>query len=313
MSLPVLDHVYQNHHLDSTRWDDYVPRDDDIIVSTSYKAGTTFTQNILLEMLHGGSDPMPTLDISPWVDARFVPFSAKEIHGALEAQKFRRFLKTHLPLDGMPYFSNVKYIIVCRDPRDVFMSLINHYNNYSPLAFQAFNSGEPVGKPMPSFKEEFNEDVRAFWKSWISRGWFDWESEGYPFWGNMHHAQTYWNYRELPNFHFLHYADLLADLEGSVRDIATFIDHPVSDAEVARIVDENTFSNVKKKAITADANADPNAPEFFKGGQAGFIFKGTNGRWKDVLTAEDLALYEDAKKRLLSDGCAEWLESGGKV
>jgi aryl sulfotransferase len=242
-----------------------------------------------------------------------MPFSAKEIHQALEAQTFRRFLKTHLPLDGLPYFPNVKYLIVCRDPRDVFMSLINHYGNYTPMAFEAFNGGDRVGTPMPSFKEEFNDDVSAFWKSWISRGWFDWESEGYPFWGNMNHAQTFWNYRELPNFHFLHFADLLADLPGSVRDIANFIDHPVTDAEVARIVDVNTFANVKKKAIETDANADPNDPEFFKGGQTGFIFKGTNGRWKDVLTAEDLALYEDAKKGLLSDDCAEWLENGGKV
>lgn len=313
MSLPTIDHVYQNHHLDSTRWNDYVPRDGDIIVSTSYKAGTTFTQNILLQMLHGRSDPMPTLDISPWIDLRASPFSAEQIYQSLEAQPFRRFLKTHLPLDGLPYFENVKYLIVCRDPRDVFMSFINHYGNYTAAAFEAFNGGDRVGEPLPSFKEDFGEDVNALWKIWISQGWFDWESEGYPFWGNMHHAQTYWNYRHLPNFHFLHYADMLADLEGSVRSIASFIDHPVSDAEVGRIIDETTFANVKKKAIETDANPDPNLPQFFEGGQTAFIYKGTNGRWKDVLTAEDLLLYEDAKARVLSDGCAEWLESGGKV
>jgi len=60
----------------------------------------------------------------------------------------------------------------------------------------------------------------------------------------------------------------------------------VSDADVARIVDANTFGNVKKKAIEADANADPDAPQFFEGGQTSFIYKGTNGRWKDVMTAE---------------------------
>lgn len=27
--------VYQNHHLDSTRWKPYVARDDDIIISTA--------------------------------------------------------------------------------------------------------------------------------------------------------------------------------------------------------------------------------------------------------------------------------------
>src|SRR5829696_8103120 len=32
---------YRNHHLDSTRWDGFVPRDDDIFVTTAYKARTT--------------------------------------------------------------------------------------------------------------------------------------------------------------------------------------------------------------------------------------------------------------------------------
>jgi aryl sulfotransferase len=30
----------------------------------------------------------------------------------LEAQEHRRFIKTHLPLDGLPYFPQVKYIRV---------------------------------------------------------------------------------------------------------------------------------------------------------------------------------------------------------
>ena len=60
----------------------------------------------------------------------------------------------------------------------------------------------------------FDGDTRALWRNWITRGWFDWESEGYPFWGNMHHTQTYWNYKSLPNFMFLHYADMLADHAG---------------------------------------------------------------------------------------------------
>ena len=35
--------IYQNHHLDSTRWDKFIPRPDDIVITTSYKAGTTWT------------------------------------------------------------------------------------------------------------------------------------------------------------------------------------------------------------------------------------------------------------------------------
>jgi hypothetical protein len=40
------------------------------------------------------------------------------------------------------------------------------------------------------------------------------------------------------------------------------------------------------------------------------LFKGTNGRWRDVFEPEDLALYEEAKARLLTPESAEWLEEG---
>ena len=49
----------------------------------------------------------------------------------------------------------------------------------------------------------------------------------------------------------------------------------------------------------------------FKGGGQTFIYKGTNGRWKDVLSDDELELYEAAKRRTLADDCARWLEEGG--
>jgi Sulfotransferase domain len=46
--VPKLIHTYQHHHLDSTRWAHFTPRDDDIVISTPYKSGTTWTQEIVL-------------------------------------------------------------------------------------------------------------------------------------------------------------------------------------------------------------------------------------------------------------------------
>ena len=48
---PRTHHEYRNHHLDSTRWDDFHPRDDDIVITTAYKAGTTWTQRIVAALL----------------------------------------------------------------------------------------------------------------------------------------------------------------------------------------------------------------------------------------------------------------------
>ena len=310
MKLPTVNRVYQNHHLDSKRWEGFQPRDGDVIVTTSYKAGTTFTQTILMSLIHGSVTNLLELEeISPWIDLRPAPVPLEDIYADLAAQTLRRFVKSHLALDGLPYYENVKYLIVARDPRDVFMSFANHYENYIEIAYATFNDGQQAGDRLPPYEK----NIQLLWKNWITRGWFDWESEGYPFWGNMHHIQTYWDYRHLPNFHFLHYSDMLADLEGTIRRIASHIDHPVTDEEVSRIAAEVNFSNMKKKAVEMDENPPEDEPQFFTGGNASFIFKGTNGRWRDVLSDEDLDLYEAAKERVLSPDCAQWLEQGGQV
>ncbi len=308
---PAVTRTYQNHHLDSTRWAGYRPRDGDIIITTSYKAGTTFTQCILMSLICGGVDSLQRLgdEVSPWIDLRSMPLPLEAIYATLEAQTHQRFLKTHLALDGLPYFPNVHYLVVARDPRDVFMSFANHYGNYTDFAYRNFASGSPPGGPLPPFER----NIHKLWRNWITRGWFEWESEGYPFWGNMHHIQTYWNHRHLPNLHFLHYADMLSDLAGTVRRIAAWIGHPATDGEVARVAAEASFSSMKRKAEEADASTPPGTPRMFAGGNAAFINKGTNGRWRGVLTGEDLRLYEATKARVLTPDCAEWLERGGAV
>jgi aryl sulfotransferase len=49
---------------------------------------------------------------------------------------------------------------------------------------------------------------------------------------------------------------------------------------------------------------------FFEGGTKSFIFKGTNGRWRDVLTAEELASYAARVAEVLPPAAAVWLEKG---
>jgi aryl sulfotransferase len=304
-AVPQRTRVYQNHHLDSTRWDAIALRPDDIVITTAYKAGTTWMQTIVGHLIFWGREfPEVLLKASPWLDMRILPLD--EIRAELDAQQHRRFIKTHLPLDGLPYREDLRYILVGRDPRDVFMSLWNHYRNYSPLVIKLVNEVPGrVGDPFPPCPD----DIHELWSSWISRGWFEWESDGWPWFSLLHHAQSYWNHRHLPNLFFVHYADLKADLEGEIRRIAGFLGIEHTDEAFRGIAEAVHFDTVKKNPERITGDMSP----FFQGGAQSFIFKGTNGRWKDVLTEAELAQYRAAMERTLEPACARWMEQGGPV
>jgi aryl sulfotransferase len=297
--LPEVLHLYQNHHLDSTRWQHYLPRDGDVIVTTPYKSGTTWMQLIVLNLIFLGREVPTVWDASPWLEQRRRPI--EEVMAILEAQSHRRCIKTHLALDGLPFYPQVKYIVVGRDPRDVFMSLWNHYSNHTDAFFERLNSlPGRVGAPFPRPPQNLHE----LWPTWITRGWFAWESEGYPYWGNMHHIQTWWHVRHLPNILFVHFHDLLTNLQAEIRRVAHFLEVDSSDATVTAVAQAVTFDTVKQ-------NADklfPQAEQAWQGGAETFFFKGTNGRWRGVLSEHELAMYEETASKVLTQECRAWLE-----
>ena len=43
-----------NYHMDSTIWNDFAFRDDDIVVATYAKSGTTWTQQIIGQLVFQG-------------------------------------------------------------------------------------------------------------------------------------------------------------------------------------------------------------------------------------------------------------------
>jgi aryl sulfotransferase len=272
------------------------------VIATSYKSGTTWMQFIVNELIFLG-EPAPVMwDVALWLDSRFYP-DVKERIEILEAQEHRRSIKTHLALDGLPFFPEVKYIVVARDARDVFMSWWNHYSNYTDEFYERMSSlPGRVGLPLPRCPE----DIHDYWHLWITQGWFEWEMEGYPQWGNMHHTQTWWNYRHLDNILFVHFNDLLADLEGEIMRVAAFLDIPITADQLSTVAQAVNFAAIKRRA-TADPEA---ATDTWKEGMATFFHKGTNGRWRDVLSAEEVEMYEKTAAKVLTPECKRWLERG---
>ena len=132
---PVKNRVYNEFVMESSRWDNFKPRPDDIIIATPAKCGTTWTQMICALLIFQKTEfEKPLTQCSPWVDV--LTTSADDVLNQLEQQTHRRFMKTHTPLDGLTYNPQTKYICVGRDPRDAFLSLKNHVENMRPEALE---------------------------------------------------------------------------------------------------------------------------------------------------------------------------------
>ena len=117
--------VYRTWGFDSRRWDGFVPRDGDIVIATYPKCGTTWMQRIVGLLVFQDPAPVAVMDVSVWIDRRFGATPAEAL-ARVEAQTHRRFLKSHLPADGLPLHDEVRYIHVARDGREVCLSFHNH-------------------------------------------------------------------------------------------------------------------------------------------------------------------------------------------
>lgn len=160
---------------------------------------------------------------------------------------------------------------------------------------------------MPHFNEEEHSE-KVLFNRWISEGWpsIEGETDGYPFHSFFDHAATWWAYRHLPNILFLHYADMLEDTEGAIREIVGFLDIPIQEEYVPAILQAVSFEGMRSNLLCVPADLA------FTGGANSFVNKGRNGRWKGVLSEEQLAKYDAKVAEKLSSDCANWLAYGKK-
>jgi aryl sulfotransferase len=280
-----------NHHFDSTIWNDFEFRDDDIVIGTYAKSGTTWTQQIVSQLIFNGAEGINVPEVSPWLDLRIPPKEVKL--PAVEAQTHRRFLKTHLPVDALVFSPRAKYIYIGRDGRDVVWSMYNHHSNFVPQTYAVFNDtpglvGPPLGPPPACIHRYYNE--------WL-------EFDGYPFWSFWENIRTWWEIRHLPNVMLLHFSDLKADMPGQIRRIAEFLEIEVDEDRWPTILEHCSFDYMKRHAELAA----PLGGVFWEGGARTFIHKGTNGRWRDVLSREECRRYEQLALEQLGADCAAWL------
>ena len=293
---------YRTAVYDNARWDGFAFRDSDVVISTPPKCGTTWMQMICALLVFGTPDFDRELEeLSPWLDADLHP--RESVVAALEAQQHRRFIKTHTPLDGLPFDPRVTYVCVARDPRDVGISLGNHRANIDPQA---------VGRAREAAGLTHASPARAPWEEEASERhrFRHWMLDDTPVTTNhyslrftMHHFSTFWDARESANVVLVHYDDLKADLADEMRRLARRLDIAVPESAWPSLVRAATFEDMRKHAprlVPHSRNAIWRDPDRF-------FNRGVSGQWVDVLADADMQEYAARVTGLAAPDLLGWV------
>ena len=289
---------YTSSDEDSARWDGFPFRDGDIVISTRSKTGTTWVQMICGLLIF----QKPQLDgpigwYSPWLDRS--THSKEEIFARLEAQQHRRFIKTHTPLDGVPIDPRATYIVVGRHPLDSAVSLYYQGQNINRERQRQLTE-EVTGQRMPARPDKPREPVREWLLDWIDNDAGP-QQEMDSIRGVLWHDCDAWARRTEPNIVILHYADLSADLDGQMRQLAIRLGITVADETWPDLLEAATFASMREQAeqITGSGQILKSAPAFFR--------RGTSGDGPELLTEDELTHYYARTADLAPPDMLRWL------
>jgi len=275
---------------DSRRWRNVVRRPGDIVISTPPKSGTTWMQGIVHSLLWPDGDaPGSRAELSVWVDNR--TRSIADLVEHYESQSHRRFMKTHSPGDSIPFDQRCRYIVVYRDCRDAFVSWGNHRSQMLPHAVREMN--EAAAK-------EGVDPIAEVWDGDYDSLWPEWQAYCSP----VRHLRGWWGRRDQSNVLFVHYNDLSHDLEAEMRRIADFLD-----LEIAETLWPQAVARCRLEAMREEARVQGRLTLGFRDGADAFFYKGTNNRWIDLLTPQQIERCVRHSDEL-EPAAANWLERG---
>ena len=293
INLPWIDSTMQSH----IAW-----RDDDIVIAVPAKSGTTWTMNIVYQMLKGGDANFADIYAEvPWIEMVTRPgMPLQELldHVAAMPRDRPRAFKSHGTPPELPYFASgsipaVRYIVVMRNPEEALVSAKPFLEQLSDALFEMW--GIPRAAVVrPDFAGYYdvvganlNRALFAFLAAW-------------------------WPLRRSPNVLFLHYNDMKRDHEGSLRRIADFLGlDPPADAWV-RILEYTSFAWMKRHDIKFDGQSLVEVPMLKPGAM---VRKGAAGAaHEDGMTPELAAKVRAVGESICDDVQAlGWFYTGGPL
>jgi hypothetical protein len=205
----------------------YKPTKHDVFVATFAKSGTNWMMQIAHQLAFHGEGEFDHIHcVVPWPDTLLmgpmskyaIPIEDPSVWQASPEQK--RVIKSHFDWEFLPYSEDAKYILVIRDPKDIFVSSYHFFVKNGPL------------NPMIRSVDEL---LRLFL------------SENFPLGGSWAvNTAGYWAERHRPNVMVVSFKSLKRDLRSGVLKVADFLDIHVSEDVVHRVCEKSSFEYMKR-------------------------------------------------------------------
>jgi len=279
-------------------------RDGDVVVSVPFKSGTTWTMNIVHQLMTGGTSDFRDIYAEvPWIEflgsPEATPQSVLDRVAAMPTGT-RRAFKTHSPAPVVPFQAagsgkDVKYVVILRNPEEAVVSFKTFLEKHDDEWFALWGmTREALCRP----------DVPSFYYDII---------DGFGMQGGLFgFLAAWWPLRKEPNVLLMHFADMKKHHEESVRKIAEFIGEKPTDAQWADILEYTSFTWMKQHQDKFEARTAGAVPILKSGAM---IRKGAVGEAKaDGMTDEIAKHLRDVGEKMCPDTAAvKWFYGGGKL